>query len=120
MTVQITIQVSEPLGEQLQRFEERLPEVLERGLREVMPEGAATFDNENAILAFLTSQPRPEQVLALHPAPELRQRISDLLYRSREGALAPEETTERERYLMIEHLVRLAKAHAAKQLTPAA
>jgi hypothetical protein len=117
MTMQITIQVSELLGEQLQRFQERLPEVLERGLREVMAEHTAAFGDENAILALLASQPPPEQVLAIHPTPELQQRISDLLYRSKAGALAPHEATELERYLMIEHLVRLAKAHAAKQLT---
>jgi len=55
-------------------------------------------------------------VLALHPTLELQERISDLLLRSKEDALPPQEATELERYLLLEHLVRLAKAHAAKRL----
>jgi hypothetical protein len=56
------------------------------------------------------------QVLALHPTPELQERISDLLLRNKDGTLSPQEATELERYLLLEHLVRLAKAHAAKRL----
>ena len=33
MTVDITIQVPDMLGQQLRRFRKRLPEILERGLR---------------------------------------------------------------------------------------
>jgi hypothetical protein len=116
MTVEITIQVPDTLGQQLQRFQDRLPEVLERGLREVMAEGADAFEDESAILALLASQPSPEQVLALHPTPELQERISELLLRSKDRTLPPQEATELERYLLLEHLVRLAKAHAAKRL----
>jgi len=116
MTIEITIQVPNTLGQQLQRFQDRLPEVLERGLREVMADSADAFADESAILALLASQPNPEQVLALHPTPELQERISDLLLRSKEGTLPPQEATELDRYLLLEHLVRLAKAHAAKRL----
>jgi hypothetical protein len=116
MTIEITIQVPDTLGQQLQRFQDRLPELLERGLREVMADRTDAFEDESAILALLASQPAPEQVLALHPTTELQERISDLLFRSREGMLSAQEATELDRYLLLEHLVRLAKAHAAKQL----
>ena len=116
MTIEITIQVPDTLGQQLQRFRDRLPEVLERGLREVMADRADTFEDESAILAMLASQPSPEQVLALHPSSKLQERIGDLLVRGKESTLSLQESTELERYLMLEHLVRLAKAHAAKQL----
>jgi hypothetical protein len=36
MTVEITIQVPDVLGQQLQRVQERWPEILERGLREIL------------------------------------------------------------------------------------
>ena len=117
MTVEITIQVSDTLGQQLRHFQDRLPEVLEWGLREVMAEGTDEFEDESAILALLASQPAPEQVLALHPTPELQEWISGLLLRSKDGTLPPQEATELERYLLLEHLVRLAKAHAAKRLS---
>jgi len=116
MTIEITIQVPDTLGQQLQRYQNRLPELLERGLREVMADSADAFEDESTILSLLASQPAPEQVLALHPTPELQERISDLLWRSKEGTLLPQEATELERYLLLEHLVRLAKAHAAKRL----
>jgi hypothetical protein len=67
------------------------------------------------ILEVLASQPTPEQVLAIHPSPALQERVSDLLYRSKNGQLSPGEESELERYLMLEHLVRLAKAHSYKQ-----
>ena len=116
MTVEITIQVPDALRQQLERFRERLPEVLERGLREMLAEGRGDFQDENAIIELLTSQPTPEQVLDIHPSPELQARVSELLHRNKKGELARHEEAELERYLMLEHLVRLAKAHAYKQL----
>jgi hypothetical protein len=117
MTVEITIQVPDALGQQLQRFRERLPEVLERGLREVLVERPESYQDENTIMELLTSAPHPEQVLAIHPSPELQARVSDLLSRSKAGKLSRQEEAEMERYLMLEHLVRLAKAYAYQQLT---
>jgi len=116
MTVEITIQVPDVLGQQLQRFRERLPEVLERGLREVMVEQSGGLQDENAIMELLSSGPIPEQVLAIHPSSELQTRASDLLSRSKVGRLSRQEEAELERYLTLEHLVRLAKAYAYQQL----
>jgi len=121
MTVEITIQVPDTLGQQLQRVRERLPEILERGLREVLAERALTekskdFQDENAIMELLTSQPSPEQVLSIRPSPGLQACVSELLRRNKEGELSHQEEAELERHLTLEHLVRLAKAHAYKQL----
>jgi hypothetical protein len=116
MTVEITVQVPDMLGQQLRRFRERLPEILERGLREMLAEKPGVFQDENAIIELLTSQPTPEQVLAIRPSSELQARVSELLGRSKDGELSRQEETELERYLTLEHLVRLAKAHAHKQL----
>jgi hypothetical protein len=114
MTMEITIQVPDALGQQLQIVQDRLPEVLERGLREVLAAQSGTFEDENAVLEVLANQPAPEQVIATHPSPELQERIGDLLYRSKHGQLSHQEESELERHLVLEHLVRLAKAHAYK------
>lgn len=57
MTIEITIQVPDALGRQLERFRERLPEILECGLQEMLAEKPGDFRDENAIIELLTSQP---------------------------------------------------------------
>jgi len=116
MTVEITIEVPNELARQVQRFRERLPEILDRGLREILAERPSDSQDENAIMELLTSQPTPEQVLSIHPSSELRARISELLYRSKKGELGQQEEAELERHLTLEHLARLTKAHAHEQL----
>ena len=78
MTIEITIEVPNDLGEQLQQYQDRLPELLERGLNELMAEELAVGD-ENAIVELLASQPSPKQIIALRPSPELQSRASELL-----------------------------------------
>jgi hypothetical protein len=120
MTIEITIQVPDALGQELQRVHDRLPEVLERGLREVLAEHQPMVADEQAIIEVLTSQPTPDQILALQPSASLQQRMSDLLKRKRADGLPSIEAAELERYLFLEHLVRMAKARALQQLHRAA
>jgi hypothetical protein len=115
MTMQITIKVPNDLGQQLQQFRDRLPEILERGLVELMAE-TSEVHHESAIVELLTSQPSPEQVMAIRPSPAPSARVSELLERSKRQELDRREERELERYLVLEHLVRLAKAHAYRQL----
>ena len=78
-------------------------------------EEAGDFKDESAIIELLSSRPTPEQILAIHPLPELQERVSDLIYRSKQGELSRQEETDLDRYLLLEHIVRLAKAHAYQQ-----
>ena len=79
-------------------------------------EKSSGFQDENAIMELLTSQPSSEQVLSIRPSPEFQARVSELLRRNKEGELSRQEEVELERYLTLEHIVRLAKAHAYKQM----
>jgi hypothetical protein len=112
MSVEITIRVPDELGRRLEQFRDRLPEVLERGLRDLQTESGSALEDENAIVALLASRPTPEQVLDIRPSVALQERVSDLLARSKDAELSRSEDAELDRYLFIEHLVRLAKAHA--------
>jgi len=121
MTMEISLQVPTALGQRLHHVRERLPEILERGLREIadeipVNERSGNFQDENVIMELLTSQPEPEQVLSIRPSPELQARVSELLGRNKKGELLRQEAVELERYLTLEHLVRLAKAYAYRQL----
>ncbi|MBX0328683.1 hypothetical protein K2Z83_13455 [Oscillochloris sp. ZM17-4] len=112
MTVEITIQVPDELGLELRQLQDRLPEVLARGLREVQAEAQPSSLDEQAIIEILTSQPTLAQILALRPSPAFQQRVSALLERKKQGSLTQPEAIELERALLLEHLVRMAKARA--------
>ncbi len=112
MTVELTIQVPDSLSKDLQHLEDRLPEILERGLRELLAEAPETIQDERTIIEVLTSRPSPEQILALRPSLELQTRASELLSRGKQATLSSQEAAELERYLLLEHLVRMAKANA--------
>jgi hypothetical protein len=112
----ITIRVPDELGRRLDQFRDRLPEVLERGLRDLQAETSPVFADEHAIVGLLASRPTPEQVLAIAPSPEAQSRVGELLGRSRDGVLSRADEIELERLLLVEHLVRLAKARALEQL----
>jgi hypothetical protein len=116
MTLEITISVPDTLGQELERFRDRLPEALERGLRELVAETSARTQDESQIVELLASRPPPEQILAIRPSPELQSRVEELLSQSKEGVLTQQGQAELERHLVLEHLVRLAKAHAYRQL----
>lgn len=98
--MEITIEVSDTVGQQLLPFQHRLPEVLERGLRVLQMEAGDSFQDEDTI----------------KPSPALQERVSELLATSKEGQLSHQEERELDRYMVLEHLVRLAKIHAYRHL----
>lgn len=114
---QITIDIPDDLAQRLQQFQAQLPQVLELGLQELQfQQRSANFLDEQDIILLLASQPTPEQILAIRPSPEFQARVSDLLAQSKAGTLTARGEAELERYLTLEHLVRLAKTHALAQL----
>lgn len=68
------------------------------------------------VVEFLSRRPMPEQVLAFHASPEVNARAHELLVRERDGDVTEEEGRELERYVHVEHFVRLLKAEAHRQL----
>ena len=113
---QITIDIPDELAQQLNQVQTQLPQVLELGLQALqLQQRAPNFLDEQAIITLLASQPTPDQILAIQPTPEFQTRVSDLLAKSKAGTLSTKGETELERYLTLEHLVRLAKTHALSQ-----
>jgi hypothetical protein len=118
--MQIILEVPDVLGEKLQQLGDRLPEALAHALRELTPEETIPYQDELQIVELLASQPSPEVILAIRPTPALQARMSELLDRNKSGTLSQSEEVELDRYLLLEHWVRLAKAHAYKRLQAAA
>jgi hypothetical protein len=114
--MQITIEVPDRLGEQLQQLGDRLPEVFDRALQELTATEITAYQDDHQIIELLVSQPSPEVILAIRPTPTLQARMSELLEQNKSGTLTRPEEVELDRYLLLEHWVRLAKAHAYKNL----
>jgi hypothetical protein len=110
----LTLSIPDELANRLRPVEDRLPEILELGLREWLA-GPTGYAGVSDLIEALARLPSLEEVLALRPSPALQERIEELLARNRECDLSDEERGECERYEYLEHLVRLAKARAAQR-----
>jgi hypothetical protein len=71
-----------------------------------------TYRAFDEIIDFITSAPQPEQILAFRPSPAIQNRLEDLLEKKRETSLSDTEKHELDQFLLIEHLMRIAKAKA--------
>ncbi len=115
VAIDITISVPDELGRRLEQYRDRLPELLERGLRDLQVEGGHGGTDEQTIVSLLASGPTPEQVLAIRPSEQIQARVGELLRRAKDETLSRAEEAELDRHLFLEHLVRLAKARALEQ-----
>jgi len=74
-----------------------------------------TYRAFDEIIDFITSFPKTEQVLAYQPSPTSVQRLELLLDKKQEEQLNDEEAHELDQFLMVEHLMRIARKKARKQ-----
>ena len=114
--MQITFDLSEELISQLNSIEDKLPQIIELGLRELNADPQDGFNGIAEVLEFLATLPTPEEIIALRPSQELQNQISDLLEKNRNQGLTDAETRTWEKYQYLEHLVRKAKAKAYLKL----
>jgi len=61
----------------------------------------------------------PNSVLDFKASDSTNQRVSELLEKERENRISPSEKEELDHFLMLEHIIRLAKAKARKLLNAA-
>jgi len=113
--LEVTIQVPERLAAEISSLQDRLPEVLAYGLRQIPP-----LPNEvyQYILGFLASQPSPEEIFSFSPTPIMQNRTSQLLEKNRLATLTVIENKELDEYVRINHLVTLLKARVLPYATP--
>lgn len=114
--MQITLNVSEELGQRLRPYERKIGRILELGLREVSLMESGGFNGTAEVLEFLASLPKPKEVLALRPSVAWQARLDDLLVKSNDSGLSESEEAEWEQYEYLEHLVRMAKIRAKAEL----
>ena len=68
------------------------------------------------VVDFIAAE-SPSKVIAFRPSESSKARVADLVAREREGRLTPEDASELDHYLQLEHIMRLAKARAKKYLS---
>ncbi|HAA30281.1 MAG TPA: hypothetical protein DCE56_24620 [Cyanobacteria bacterium UBA8553] len=114
--MQITLDLPDELIPQLSLLEDKLPQILELGLRELNASSQIGFAGVAEVLEFLATLPTPEEIIALRPSEALQVQISNLLEKNRTQGLTPAEEQIWEQYQYLEHLIRMAKAKAHLKL----
>jgi hypothetical protein len=68
------------------------------------------------VIEFIAAGTSPISVIAFQSSPAAKQRVADLIYREKTMGLTPDEKSELDHYMQLEHLMRLAKARARRHL----
>ena len=71
-----------------------------------------TTKSYEEIIDFIAAGTTPEAVVAFHPSDSVRQRVEQLVERSKEGSFSTEDQSELDDYLQLEHIMIMAKARA--------
>jgi hypothetical protein len=69
------------------------------------------------LIDFIASGPTSSDVASFQPSDEARQRVWELIGREKVSGLSADESAELEKYLQIEHIMRLAKARARGRIS---
>lgn len=117
MNMQLTVNVPDELAARLAPLQDRLPDILTFGLRELDARNNIGFRGVANVLDLLADMPGPEEILALRPDPVLQDSIRHLLEKHRSKGLNAEEERQWQQYEYLEHLVRKAKISAQRKLS---
>ena len=69
------------------------------------------------IIDFIATGTTPETVANYRPSRGAQQRVAELIAREKDALLTPEEKSELDRFVELEHILRMAKARALQILS---
>jgi len=69
------------------------------------------------VIELIAAGSSPSKVIAFRPSEAAKARVADLVTREKTSGLTPDETSELDHYLQLEHIMRLAKARAKKYVS---
>jgi len=104
--VQITMQVTERLAQQLQPMSDWLPTILELSLIRFKTPAVQTASE---IMDFLASSPTPADLLSYHVSDRAQERLQRLLAINQAGLASAEEQAELDEISQIEHISSCSK-----------
>lgn len=68
------------------------------------------------VIEFIAAGTSPSSVIGFQPSEAAKERVADLIRREKTTGLSPDEKSELDHYVQLEHLMRLAKARARRYL----
>lgn len=68
------------------------------------------------VIDFIAAGASPQDIIAFQPSKKSKQRIADLIYREKQDKLSPDEKSELDHFMQLEHIMRLAKARAHQHI----
>jgi hypothetical protein len=71
------------------------------------------------VIDFIAEGTTPNSIIAFQPSETAKQRVADLIRQEKTTGLTSDETSELNHYMELEHLMRLAKARARKNIAKA-
>jgi hypothetical protein len=71
------------------------------------------------IIDFLARGTTPQSLIEFQPSDLAKERVADLIFREKNDSLTTDEKVELDQYMLLEHLLRLAKARAYGHLADA-
>ena len=110
----MTIEVPENLAQRLAPVQDRMIEIIELGMRELLSE---RHDYYIDVIDFLAGGPSSGEIVELQASPEMQERIAELLDKNRDGMITEQEATELDRYEQLDYLITLIKARAHQRLS---
>jgi len=69
------------------------------------------------VIEFIAAGTTPGSIITFQPSVAAKKRVADLIHREKTTGLSPEEESELDHYMQLEHLMRLAKARARRYVT---
>lgn len=105
--VQMTMDVSEELADRLRPIRSWLPTVLELSFVGFRTPATQTASK---VIAFLSTNPTPQEVLGYHATERAQTRLQQLLALAKAGMLGETEQQELDELEKIEHILNYAKS----------
>jgi len=68
------------------------------------------------LIDFIAAGSKPDDVIAYEPSQAAKNRVANLIHQEKTSGLTPEEKSELDNYMQLEHIMRLAKARARRYL----
>ena len=68
------------------------------------------------VIDFIARGTTPSDVVSFQPSGEAKERVWQLIEREKTAGLTPDEKSELDHYMQLEHIMRLAKARARRHL----